>query len=340
MSCGRFFVKLTAMVKIGGKIFKTNIFLAPLSGVSDLAFRMMAREGGAGMAFFEMVSSNAVCRRQKKTMSFLKTVEKDRPIACQLLGNNSDIMIDAARIVSDETDAEFIDINAACPVGKVVKNGQGAALLFDPGNLFRIVEKLTSSGIMPVTVKLRIGFDSVNQAELLYIAKGLEGSGAAALFVHGRTRKQMYGGPVNYEAIKKIKESVGIPVFGSGNIFSPQLAEKMFKETGCDGIFVARGSFGNPGIFGDIEKYLKSGGLPEKRTIAQKIKDLKKHLSCIEKYGEKSPRGQIGFMKKIALYYIKVFDDSASVRAKLSAACDYGEMLKIIDRTLNRKSFA
>ncbi|MFH1958575.1 MAG: tRNA dihydrouridine synthase DusB [bacterium] len=315
-------------IKIGGKFFKSNIFLSPLSGVSDIAFRMMCREGGAEMAFFEMVSANAVVRGQRKTMTFLKTIKKDRPVACQILGSDPDIMNDAAHIVLGKSDAEFIDINAACPVRKVVKNGQGAALLEKPDILFRIVKKISSSVPVPVTVKLRVGFDRVDIAKIVRIAKGCEDSGAAALFVHGRTRKQMYGGEVDYEVIKKIKESVDIPVFGSGNIFSHRLAEKMFKETGCDGIFVARGAFGNPGIFAGIKNYLESGIPPEKRTVAQKTALLKKHLSYIEKY---SDVGKTGFMKKVALWYLKDFPGSARARAEASSAESVEQLLKIID---------
>ncbi|MFH1351954.1 MAG: tRNA dihydrouridine synthase DusB [bacterium] len=318
-------------VKIGGKVFKSNIFLSPLSGVSDIAFRMMCREGGAGMAFFEMVSANAVVRGQRKTMTFLKTIKKDRPTACQILGCDPDIMNEAAHTVLEESDAEFIDINAACPVRKVISAGSGAALLKKPEILFGIVKKISSSVPTPVTVKLRVGFDRVDIAKIVRIAKGCEDAGAAALFVHGRTRKQMYGGEVDYEAIRKVKGIAGIPVFGSGNIFSHHLAEKMFKETGCDGIFVARGAFGNPCIFTDIKNYLKSGMPPEKRTVTQKIVLLKKHLSYIEKYSEKSPAGKTGFMKKAALWYLKDFPGSARARAEVSSAESVEQLLKIID---------
>jgi len=329
-------VKYVKKIRIGGRVFGANIFLAPLSGCSDLAFRLMCREGGALMAFFEMVSANAVVRGQRKTMTFLKTVKKDRPTACQILGSDPDIMNDAAHKTLDEAHAEFIDINAACPVSKVVKNGQGAALLKKPELLFGIVKKISSSVSTPVTVKLRVGFDRADIAKIVRIAKGCEDAGAAALFVHGRTRKQMYGGEVDYEAIRKVKESAGIPVFGSGNIFSPNLAEKMFKETGCDGLFVARGAFGNPGIFTDIKNYLKSGIPPEKRTVAQKIALLKKHLSYIEKYSEKSFTGKTGFMKKVALWYLKGFPGSARARAEATSAENYEQLLKIIDKLKTR----
>ena len=325
------------MIKIGNRKFETNVFLSPLSGVSDLAFRMTAREGGAGMAFFEMISANAVFHRQKKTMMLLKTAEEDKPVACQLLGSSPEIMTSAARAVLAEASPEFIDINAACPVKKVVSNGQGAALLKKPEILFEIVEKMSSDLPVPVTVKLRTGFDTAEINKLIHIAAGCEQAGAATLFVHGRTRKQMYSGEVNYEAIKQVKKSVKIPVIGSGNIFTPPLAEKMFRETGCDGILVARGAFGNPGIFGDIENYFSSGVLPRQKKQGEKIKLLKRHLSYIEKYSEKQPRGKTGFMKKTALWYLKGFDNSASARAEVSRAQTYGEILRIIDKTLKKK---
>ncbi len=317
------------MAEIGGRTFATNVFLAPLSGISDLPFRLICREFGAKMCFFEMVSSNAIVRGHRKTFEILKTDGEDRPSAAQILGNDEDIMREAAEIVLEKTSAEFIDINAACPARKVLKARQGGWLLSEPKKLFRILRKLSGSLKVPVTAKIRIGFENFDEREIKYLASGCEDSGAAALFVHGRCVKSGFSGDVNYEAIRKVKESVLVPVFGSGDIFSTQLAGKMFEETGCDGVLVARGALGNPWIFAEIENGSSPTISPE-----EKISAAKKHLNYIEKYKTMSPSSKLGFMKKTALWYIKGFPSARKIRRTLSAASSFVgicEVLKISD---------
>jgi nifR3 family TIM-barrel protein len=320
------------MLKIGNKKIETNIFLAPLSGCSDLAFRMIAREHGAKFCFFEMVDSHSMIYNRKRTLSILKTDEKDRPIAGQLLGRDPSIMLEAALKMLELVDMPFIDINCACPAKKVIKKKAGSYLLKDTESLYKVVKKLASSLPVPVTVKLRIGFDKKDAGEIAETAKRCESSGAAAIFVHGRTREQGYRGDIDHASIKAIKDAVGIPVIGGGNIFSPELAKKMFTETGCDGIFVARGAFGNPWIFNDIERYIKTGRLPSPVSAETRKEVLEKHLSYIETYKEMRPASRVNCMRKAVIWYVKSLPHASRIRDTACRARSYEEMVDIVDK--------
>ncbi|MDD5679835.1 MAG: tRNA dihydrouridine synthase DusB [Candidatus Omnitrophica bacterium] len=320
------------MIKIGSAKIDTNIFLAPLSGCSDLAFRLIAREHGAKFCFFEMVDANALTRNHRQTIGgILKTVKKDVPIAGQLLGADPALMLDAAHKFVATADISFLDINSACPVKKVVKKGAGAHLLEKPAVLYKIVKTLASSLDIPVTVKIRTGYNKRYLEDIVNVAKKCEENGAAAIFVHGRTRAQGYAGAVDYESIKAIKESLNVPVFGTGNIFTPELAKKMFDETDADGILVARGAFGNPWIFSNIENYLENGKvLPEPGLLIRK-KVLKQHLEYVDKYRDSKPEFKVGFMRKVAIWYLKGFPYATRVRNEISRIRSYPKLLELID---------
>ncbi|MBU0671493.1 MAG: tRNA-dihydrouridine synthase family protein, partial [Candidatus Margulisbacteria bacterium] len=250
------------MIKIGSAKIDTNVFLAPLAGCADLSYRLICREYGAGMAFYEMADVNSIIRAQGKNKDLFMLHPDDQPIAAQLLGADPDMMLEAAKRLLQDIKPAFLDINAACPVKKVLKKKAGAYLMSEPKGLYAIVEKLASNLDLPVTVKMRAGYLKVDLKKLSAMSKDLQKAGAAALFVHGRTQKQLYHGKVDYAAIKAVKDAVSIPVFGSGDVLSPELAKKMFDETGCDGVLVARGSMGKPWIFEQINEYLKTGTLP------------------------------------------------------------------------------
>ena len=250
----------------------------------------------------------------------MKTENKDSPIAGQLLGSDPVMMLDAAQKVLDTVKLSFLDINCACPVKKVIKKKAGAHLLRDTPRLYGILEKLVGAMPLPVTVKLRIGYDIKDLNHIVNIAKHCEDLGVAAIFVHGRLAKQGYSGDVDYDSIKKIKEAVHIPVFGSGNVFSTELAKKMFDETGCDGILVARGALGNPWIFSKARKV----------SMAEKKKVLKKHLAYVYKYRDSGESGKVGFMKKIAIWYLKGIPNAPRIREKIVTAKTYEGMLSII----------
>jgi len=310
-----------------------KVFLSPLSGITDLPFRLISREFGARFCFLEMIDANSLTRSNRpKAPDMLKTHKKDTPIAGQLLGAEPSRMLDAAFKLQEKVNVSFLDINSGCPVKKVIKKKAGSYLLKDSKVLARIVKKLASNLKIPVTVKMRTGFTERNPTEIAKIAKMCQENGAATLFVHGRTSLQGYSGEVDYESIKAVKDSVSIPVFGSGNIFNPIMAKKMLEETGCDGILVARGALGNPWIFRDIETYLKTGRLAKSPSVSLKKKILKKHLSYIEKYREMRETSKAGFMGKIAMWYLKGFPGSARVRESISRVRSYGELIQLIDK--------
>ena len=318
-------------IRIGQREIGTNIFLAPLSGCSDLAFRLIAREHGARFCFFEMLDSTSLARGSRRTLGLLKTNEEDSPIAAQLLGGDARQMLQAAKVLLEHAKVLFLDINSACPAKKVIKKHAGAYLLKEPEELYRTVEVLASSLSIPITVKMRLGYDKKDLKELTAIAKQCERYGARALFVHGRTRLAGDKGDVGYPAIKAIKDSVGIPVFGSGDILTVALADKMFEETGCDGICVARGALGNPWIFEEIEDHLKNGMMPPKRPLVSKKAVLKKHLLLVERYKEISQSGKIGFMRKVALWYLRSFPKAKVARGRIGCVKSYHELLEAID---------
>ena len=326
------------MIHIGSTQIATNIFLAPLSGCSDLAFRLIARECGAKFCFFEMVDAHSLLSPNPKKFTILKTLEQDTPIAAQLLGSDPAIMLDAAQMLLEHVTISFLDINSACPVRKVIKKKAGAFLLKTPEVLSRLIQVLASSCSVPITVKLRIGFNTTDLPALLDLAKLCEASGASALFVHGRTRAQGYSGDVNYGAIRAIKPAVQIPVFGSGDVFTPQLAKQMFDETDCDGILVARGAFGNPWIFRDIEDSIHHSTVPSEQTISVKKAVLKRHLAYIAQYKDCTPAGKVGVMRKVALWYLKGFPGASKIRGQVGAIPDYETLLYFIECNMEETS--
>ncbi len=319
------------MTAIGNRTLSTNVFLAPMSGCTDLAFRLIAREHGAAFAFFEMIDSHSVFYHRTKTYSLLKTLADDAPIALQLLGADPDIMLKAAQDILSMIDVSFLDINAGCPAKKVIRKKAGSYLLEDRDALYRIIGKLTSSLLVPVTVKIRLGHHNETLQDIIGLAKRCEDTGASALFVHGRTRLQQYSGEIDYGAIQAIKESVRIPVFGSGNILSPDGAKKMFDLTGCDGILVARGALGNPWIFKGIESRLAGGEGVLGPSLADRKDVLKRHLSYIDRHNDCSPTVKVGIMRKVSLWYLKSFMNARRIREKICVVNSYEKMLKFID---------
>lgn len=321
------------MIKIGSVRIDTNIMLAPLSGCSDLAFRLISRDHGAKFCFYEMVDASSLiyASRSPKNEDTLQLHKDDSPIAAQLVGPEPEAMLRAARKLLERVRPVFLDINAACPVKKIVKKKAGAYLLKDPATLSTIIRTLASSIDIPVTVKMRIGYETPDMKAIVATAKACEKSGASALFVHGRTKPQGYSGCVDYASIRAIKESVKIPVVGSGNILSARLAKKMLDETYCDGILVARGSFGNPWIFEDIEHYLEKGEIPAERGIGMRKKALLKHISYLEKYKKLNAEGKVGVMRKVAMWYTRGFPNAARLRNRLCRTKSCEDLLKLVE---------
>ncbi len=318
------------MIKIGTKAINTNVFLAPLAGCSDLALRLICREHGAQFCFFEMIDANSLIHNRQRSLRLIKTLETDMPIAAQLLGRDPEILLEAAERLISLVNITFLDLNCACPVRKVVRRKTGAYLLTDQDVLSKIIKKLSAALPIPITAKIRIGYAKKDLKEISETAKLIAHSGASAIFVHGRTKTQGYSGEVDYESIKAVKDAVRIPVFGSGNIFNPQLAKKMFEESGCDGILVARGALGKPWIFKDIETYL-NGRNPASISMPERKATLKKHLEYLDRYKEVKDAVKIGFMRKVALWYLKQFAHSARVRGGICSVKNYSAMLELID---------
>ncbi len=319
-------------IKIGNKTINTNIFLAPMAGWTDLSFRLISREYGAKFCFYEMLDANSmIFDPQKNDADLIKTIKKDLPIAGQIVGSNVENIVKASKIFTKKRDMSFLDINSACPVKKITKKKAGAYLLKTPKILFKIIKTLSNEIDLPITVKLRLGYDKIDLKEILKITKGCEKNGASALFVHGRTRAQGYSGDIDYKTLKTIKEESIVPIICSGNIFSPKDAKEMFEKTLCDGILVARGSLGNPWIFKNIESYLKTGEIPPPPTILERKKALLKHLSLIEKYKQTSEFTKRGQMRRISQFYIKGTRNAAKIREAFNRTKSYEEILEIIN---------
>ena len=249
-------------MEIGHVTVNGKLYLAPMAGVTDMAFRQICRELGADMSCTELVSAKALCYQDKKSRGLLKLADNERPAAAQIFGSDVQCMAEAAQIAAEVSGAAFIDINMGCPVGKVVANGDGSALMKDPEKAARIAEAVVKASPVPVTVKMRRGWDkgSINAVEL---AKMLEQVGVSAIAVHGRTRTQMYAGQADWTTIREVKQAVGIPVIANGDVFKGTDAPRILKYTGADIAMIGRGVFGNPWIFAQCKAALEGRPIPE-----------------------------------------------------------------------------
>lgn len=301
-------------LQIGNVTLENNVILAPMAGVTDLPFRLLCREQGAGLLCMEMVSAKAVHYHNKNTESLLEIHPDEQPVSLQLFGSEPDIMAETAKRIEERPFA-ILDVNMGCPVPKVVNNHEGSALMKNPKLVGEIVTALVKAIDKPVTVKIRKGFDDehVNAVE---IAKIAESCGAAAVAVHGRTREQYYAGKADWDIIRQVKEAVRIPVIGNGDVTDAQTAKRLVEETGCDGIMIGRASRGNPWIFREITQYLDTGIIPERPSLEEVRSTILRHAQLQLQY-----KGEyIGMreMRKHISWYTAGYPHSAKLRQQVN----------------------
>lgn len=319
-------------LKIGNVTLDHPFILAPMAGVTDLPFRLLCIEQGAGLVGMEMISAKAIYYKNRNTEVLMEIHQQEHPVSLQLFGSDPDIISEMARKI-EERPFEILDLNMGCPVPKVVNNGEGSALMKQPKLVERIISKTVKAIRKPVTVKIRKGFTEkeVNAVEIARIA---EASGAAAVAVHGRTREQYYSGNADWEIIRQVKEAVKIPVIGNGDVDSPLKAEAMFAQTGCDGIMIARAARGNPWIFQELNAHFAGWEYqpPNKEAVIQMI--LKHAKLLIEVKGEFTG---VREMRKHVAWYTGGFPHSAALRRKVNETETMEALVELIESELNRK---
>ncbi len=313
---------------IGSGKLTTPCILAPLSGISDLPFRMVNRSFGCKYAFTEMLSARSLICKSPKTNKILASVPEDRPLGVQLLGRDPEDLRRALDVLQRHYTFDSLDLNAACPAKKVTRRGEGAALMKEPPKLQELLRTLVTHTDMPVTVKIRAGWDknSINARDIALCAQD---AGIHAIFIHGRTRSQKYNGSVDYRIIRDTKAAVDIPVIGSGDILSPFHVKRMLDATGCDGVAVARGSFGNPWLFEQTAYFLTNSRMPLRPSQDEIINTMVMHLNlCCDFYGEH--RGTVLF-RKFFSWYTKGFPHIRPQRTRAFGAEQKDHMLSIIE---------
>lgn len=309
-------------LQIGNVTLDNNLILAPMAGVTDLPFRLLCKEQGAGLLCMEMVSAKAILYKNKNTEELLTIDSRENPVSLQLFGSDPDIMSEIAKQI-EERPFDILDINMGCPVPKVVNNGDGSALMKNPLLAGKIIEKVSKAIKKPVTVKIRKGFDDahINAVEMAHIAQE---SGAAAVAVHGRTREQFYSGNADWDIIRQVKEAVTIPVIGNGDILKAEDVIKMQQQTGCDGFMIGRGAQGNPWIFSQILHYFENGTYPEKPTFAEVTDMLLRHAKMqLEFKGEYTGIREI---RKHAAWYTSGYKNSSKLRGRINEVENYEQL--------------
>ena len=317
-------------MNIGNFRLENNVFLAPMAGVTDKVFRIICKQYGCGLVYSEMVSAKGISYNNKNTQDMLEIAPEERPCAIQLFGSDPDILAQTAKRI--EKSADIIDINMGCPAPKIVKNGEGSALMKNPQLIGKIVKSVSSAVSKPVTIKFRKGFDntSINAVE---VAKIAEENGAAAVAVHGRTREEYYSGTADWDIIKEIKKQVKIPVIGNCDITDPIKAKALLDHTGCDAIMIGRAAEGNPWIFKRTIHYIKTGELLPEPAIEEELTLALKHLDMLVQYkgeyiGVREMRHHLG-------KYIKGIPHSAEARFHINKAESQKELSQLIEKLLS-----
>ena len=317
-------------LKIGNVVLENPYILAPMAGVTDLPFRLLCKEQGAGLLCMEMVSAKAIQYNNKNTKALLEIHPEEQPVSLQLFGSDPDVISEIAKQI-EELPFAILDINMGCPVPKIVRNGEGSALMKNPKLVYEIVSKTAKAIQKPVTVKIRKGFDedSINAVE---IAKIIEDAGGAAVAVHGRTREQYYSGKADWDIIRQVKEAVSIPVIGNGDVVSGESAIAMMEQTGCDGVMIGRGAQGNPWIFSELLEYEKTGVMPQRPSMEELKEMMLRHARLQIEY--KGEFLGIREMRKHVSWYTTGLPNSARLRGEINAVESYEGLQELLNEKM------
>lgn len=316
------------MWKIGDVEIPNRVVVAPMAGISNAAFRVTVKEFGAGLVVCEMISDKGIQQRNKKTLDMLYIDEREYPLSVQIFGGDKETLVEAAKFVEENTKAAIIDINMGCPVNKVIKAEAGAKWLLDPNKVYEMVDAVSSAVNLPVTVKMRIGWD---EEHLFAVENALaaEKAGASAIAMHGRTRVQMYEGKANWEVLKEVKQHLTIPFMGNGDVRTPEDAKRMLEYVGADGVMIGRAALGNPWMIQRTKHYLETGELMPEPAPREKIATAKVHLQrLVDLKGEKIATREF---RQHAAYYLKGIPRAAKVKAAINQAETQKVMIDLME---------
>lgn len=320
------------MLKIGDIEMKNRVVLAPMAGVCNPAFRLIAKEFGTGLVCAEMVSDKAILHGNKRTMEMLFVDEREKPLSLQIFGGDRESLVEAAKVVDKQTNADIIDINMGCPVPKVTKCDAGARWLLDPNKIYEMVSAVVDAVDKPVTVKMRIGWDD-EHIFAVENARAVERAGGSAVSVHGRTREQLYTGKANWDIIKEVKNAVSIPVIGNGDVFSPEDAKRMLEHTGVDGVMIGRGALGNPWMLYRTIQYLGTGELLGDPTPREKMEVAILHLDRL--IALKNEAVAVREMRKHLAWYLKGLPGGARVKDVIMEETGRDRMVTILENYIS-----
>jgi nifR3 family TIM-barrel protein len=319
---------MKSMLKIGNIEMKNQVVLAPMAGVCNSAFRLTVKEFGAGLVCAEMVSDKGIVLKNAKTMNMLYIDEREKPLSLQIFGGEKKTLVEAARFVDKNTNADIIDINMGCPVPKITKCDAGAKWLLDPDKIYEMVSAVVEAVEKPVTVKMRMGWDE-DHVFAVKNAKAVERAGGQAVALHGRTRVQMYEGKANWDIIKEVKQSINIPLIGNGDVQTPQDAKRMLDETGCDGVMIGRAALGNPWMIYRTVQFLKTGKLMGEPSVREKMDVCILHLDRL--IALKNEDVAVREMRKHAAWYLKGVKGNAKVRNAVNECTTRDQLVTLLN---------
>lgn len=323
---------MNSMLKIGDIEMKNKVVLAPMAGVCNPAFRLIAKEFGTGLVCAEMVSDKAILHGNKRTMEMLFVDEREKPLSLQIFGGDRESLVEAAKVVDQQTNADIIDINMGCPVPKVTKCDAGARWLLDPNKIYEMVSAVTAAVSKPVTVKMRIGWDD-EHIFAVDNAKAVESAGGKAVSVHGRTREQQYTGKANWDIIRDVKQAVSIPVIGNGDVFSPEDARRLLEHTDCDGVMIGRGALGNPWMLYRTIQYLSTGELMPDPLPREKMEVAILHMDRL--VALKGEATAVREMRKHLAWYLKGLPGAARVKDVIMEETGRDKLVEILDQYIS-----